>query len=155
MNVALQSPTILIVDDDLGHCELVKRNLRRADISNEIRVIHSGQEALDFVFGQGAYAENGGDELLILLDINMPGGLSGLDVLGALKAHPTAKLIPVLMLTTTDDPRDINRCYELGCSVYITKPVDPGSFIDAIKQLGFLISVIQVPTGTRQVVGHA
>lgn len=141
-----KSLTILIVDDDHGHCELVRRNLRRAGISNMVVTVHDGDQALDFVFRRGAHAGRASDsELLILLDINMPGGLSGLDVLGIIKADPASKRIPVIMLTTTDDPRDINRSYDLGCSVYITKPVEPSQFIEAISRLGLLISVMAVP----------
>jgi len=78
---------------------------------------------------------------LILLDVNMP-GLDGAEVLRQIKAHPRKKKIPVIMLTTTDDPREIKRFYELGCSVYVTKPVDPGAFIEAIKRLGMFISIV-------------
>jgi CheY-like chemotaxis protein len=156
MNRLLDSPTILVVDDDLGHCELVRRNLRRAGVSNEIRSVHDGKSALDFVFGQGAFAGHAlRSDLLILLDINMPGGMSGLDVLQALKADAAARIIPVIMLTTTDDPRDIEKCYALGCSVYITKPVDPERFIEAVKRLGLLLSVIQVPHLAGLGGGHA
>jgi CheY-like chemotaxis protein len=148
-------PTILIVDDDLGHCELVRRNLRRAGVSNEIRAIHDGISALDFVLGRGAYiGQPHCANLLILLDINMPGGLSGLDVLQALKEDPAGRMTPVIMLTTTDDPRDIDRCYALGCNVYITKPVDPEHFIDAVKRLGMMLSVIQVPHAATLGGGH-
>ena len=143
--------TIFIVDDDPGHCELLKRNFRRVGISNEILVVHDGDDALDFVFCRGAYkdrARNG--ELLILLDVNMPGRLRGPDVLRAIKADPATKLIPVIMLTTTDDPREVNWCYELGCSVYITKPVDSAKFVEAIQRLGLLLAVVRLPSeGTR------
>lgn len=141
------SVTILIVDDDHGHCELVRRNLRRAGVSNRIEVVHDGQRALDLVFRRGGpLLPSGVGKLLILLDINMPGGLSGLEVLRTIKADPVTRLIPVIMLTTTDDPRDVNRSYALGCSVYITKPVDPGKFVEAINRLGLLIGVVRLPT---------
>jgi CheY-like chemotaxis protein len=137
--------TILVVDDDAGHAELVRRNLRRSGINNEIVTLTSGSDALDFVLCRGPYANKAGDvELLVLLDIDMP-GIDGVEVLRQVKADATAKKIPVIMLTTTDDPREINRCYELGCSVYITKPVDPSVFIDAIQRLGLFISVVSVP----------
>lgn len=142
-----ESLTILIVDDDPGHCELLTRNFRRAGISNEMVVVHSGDEALDFVFRRGAFESRpGGGELLILLDVNMPGELRGPDVLRAVKSNPATKFIPVIMLTTTDDPREINQCYELGCSVCITKPVDPSKFVEAIKRLGLLLAVVRLPT---------
>ena len=137
--------TVVIVDDDEGHVELVRRNLRRSGIHNPIVTLNSGAEALDYVFCRGAHAGRTNDgELLILLDINMP-GIDGVEVLRRIKADDKTKSIPVLMLTTTDDPREINRCYELGCSVYITKPVDPSAFIEAIQRLGLFISVVRMP----------
>ena len=136
---------ILVVDDDEGHAELVRRNLRRAGITNGIVELSSGEAALDYIFKRGLYAEREGNgHLLVLLDINMP-GIDGVEVLRQVKAHPTKKKIPVIMLTTTDDPREVERCYSLGCSVYITKPVEPERFIEAIKRLGLFISVVSIP----------
>jgi len=138
--------TILIVDDDEGHTELIRRNFQRAGIDNRLESLTSGRDALDYVFRRGAHASRRGDsELLILLDIRMPGSHDGVEVLRQLKADPQAKTIPVIMLTTTDDPREIDRCYELGCNVYITKPIESGAFIDAIRRVGLLISVMSVP----------
>ena len=103
-------------------------------------------KALDYVFCRAAHEGRKRDgELMILLDINMP-GLDGVEVLRQIKADPVSRKIPVLMLTTTDDPREVNRCYDLGCSVYITKPVDPAAFINAIKRLGLFIAVVSMPT---------
>jgi len=142
-----QHVTILVVDDDEGHIELVRRSFRRTGISNLITSVTSGSDALDYVFGRGAYANRPGtSDLLILLDIRMPGAYDGIEVLRQIKADPTTKSIPVIMLTTTDDPREINRCYELGCNVYITKPVESTAFIEAINRLGLLISVMKMPT---------
>jgi CheY-like chemotaxis protein len=146
MIVSSTSLNILVVDDDHGHCELVTRNLRRAGVSNPIEVVHSGAEALNFLFRREQYVNRPPcEELLVLLDINMPGRFSGFDVLREVKACPETKLIPVVMLTTTDNPKEINLCYDLGCSVYITKPVDPGKFIEAVTNLGLLISVVRLP----------
>lgn len=142
--------TILVVDDDAGHTELVRRNLQRSGVNNPIVALSDGAAALDFIFCRGPYADRTGNgELLVLLDINMP-GIDGVEVLRQIKADPHAKRIPVLMLTTTDDPREINRCYELGCSIYITKPIDPSRFIDAIQKLGLFISVVSVPTDLQR-----
>lgn len=141
------SLTIVIVDDDHGHCELVMRNLRRTGVSNEFVIIHRGDEALDFVYRRGVHADRPGNgDILLLLDINMPGGLSGLDVLREIKSEDATRQIPVIMLTTTDNPREINLCYELGCSVYITKPIDPGRFMEAVTRLGLFLSVIRLPS---------
>lgn len=138
--------TILIVDDDEGHTELVRRNLRRTGISNSIESLSRGADALDYVFRRGAHAERKGDgALLVLLDINMPGSHDGVEVLRQIKSNQQAKSIPVIMLTTTDDPREVDRCYELGCNVYITKPVESGAFIEAIKRVGLMFSVMSVP----------
>jgi len=75
----------------------------------------------------------------------MPGSVNGVEVLRQIKADPATGKIPVIMLSTTDDPREISLCYELGCSVYITKPVDPLQFIEAIKRLGLFLQVIRLP----------
>jgi CheY-like chemotaxis protein len=140
-----------MVDDDEGLTELVRRNLRRAGIRNPMVALRSGAEALDYVFRRGVHKERPSDrELLILLDINMPGGLDGIEVLRQLKSNQETKSIPVIMLTTTDDPREVNRCYELGCNVYMTKPVEPSGFIDAIHRLGLFISVVSLPSAEGQ-----
>ena len=140
--------TILVVDDDEGHIELVRRNLQRAGINNHVVPITNGRTALDYVFCRGAYVDRKGDggDLLLLLDINMPGGLDGIEVLRQIKSDDETKMIPVIMLTTTDDPREVNRCYALGCNVYVTKPVDLSAFVDAIKRLGLFISVVSMPS---------
>jgi CheY-like chemotaxis protein len=137
--------TIVIVDDDDGHVELVRRNLRRSGIDNDMVSFANGLAALDFVMCRGVHANRAGDgELLLLLDINMP-GLDGVEVLRQVKDNPSTKKIPVVMLTTTDDPREINRCYDLGCNVYVTKPVEPAAFIEAVQRLGLFISVVSLP----------
>jgi len=141
----MSQATILLVDDDDGHVELVRRNLKRSGIINSVVALSDGQRALDFIFRRGtcaALTHNG--NLLVLLDINMP-GIDGIEVLRQIKSDPRSRQIPVLMLTTTDDVREIGRCYALGCNVYITKPVDPSRFIEAIQQLGLFISVITTP----------
>jgi CheY-like chemotaxis protein len=141
--------TILIVDDDEGHVELLRRNLSRIALGNPIIALKNGTRALDYVFRRGEFAERVGAEPLILLDINMPGSVNGVEVLRQIKADPLTQKIPVIMLSTTDDPREVSLCYELGCSVYITKPVDPIRFIEAIKRLGLFLQVISVPDDER------
>ena len=136
--------TILIVDDDEGHIELVRRNLSRIALGNPMIALHDGAQALDYIFRRGEFAGRTGADPLILLDINMPGSVNGIEVLRQIKADPVTRKIPVIMLSTTDDPREISLCYELGCSVYITKPVDPLQFIEAIKRLGLFLQVIRV-----------
>jgi CheY-like chemotaxis protein len=141
-----ESLVILLAEDDAGHASLVKRNLKRAGIVNNIVHVEDGQEALDYLRCQGKYAgraQNG--PLLLLLDIKMP-RVDGVEVLKQLKAEEKTARIPVIMLTTTDDPREIQRCYELGCSVYITKPVSYDDFVEANKRLGLFLSIVKVPS---------
>jgi CheY-like chemotaxis protein len=137
--------TILIVDDDEGHVELVRRNLRRIAVSNPIVTLSNGELALDYIFRRGEYAGRVGADPLILMDINMPGAVNGVEVLRQIKANVKTRKTPVIMLSTTDDPREVALCYELGCSVYITKPVDSLQFIEAIKRLGLFLQVICLP----------
>jgi CheY-like chemotaxis protein len=135
---------ILIVDDDEGHVELLRRNLGRIALGNPLLVLHDGARALDFIFRRGDYAGRTGADPLILLDINMPGAIGGVEVLRRIKADPATRKTPVIMLSTTDDPREVSICYDLGCSVYITKPVDPLQFIEAIRRLGFFLQIIRL-----------
>ena len=141
---------IVLAEDDDGHASLVQRNLERAGLANGLERLKDGQEALDFVRGEGAYAGRNPSQqpVLLLLDIKMP-RVDGVEVLRQIKADPRTALIPVIMLTTTDDPREIQRCYELGCSVYITKPVDYQGFVEAIKRLGLFLQVVRVPSTSQ------
>jgi CheY-like chemotaxis protein len=142
--MAAEPMMILLAEDDDGHALLVKRNLQRAGISNEVFHVTNGQEALDFVRREGKYVNRDGANLLLVLDINMP-CLDGVQVLQQIKADEGTAKIPVIMLTTTDDPREIERCYEIGCSVYITKPVEYEQFVEAVKRLGLFLQVVQIP----------
>lgn len=136
--------TILLVDDDEGHVELVRRNLRRIGVSNPIIALYDGAKALDYIFRRGEFEGRESVDLLILLDINMPGSVNGVEVLRQMKADALTRKTPVIMLSTTDDPREIGKCYDLGCSIYITKPVDPVQFIEAIKRLGLFLQIIRL-----------
>jgi CheY-like chemotaxis protein len=137
--------TLILAEDDPGHASLVQRNLRRAGFVNELVHVKDGQEALDFIHAEGDYKDRTiADFVLLLLDINMP-RLDGVEVLRRIKADPVTAMIPVIMLTTTDDPREVERCYELGCSVYLTKPVEYEGFIEAINRLGLFLQVVKVP----------
>ena len=136
---------IVLAEDDEGHAQLVRINLKRAGVANEIVHVTDGQQALDFILRRGTYqgrVSNG--PLLLVLDINMP-RVDGVEVLRQVKASDATARIPVIMLTTTDDPREIERCYGLGCSVYITKPVEYAPFVEAIQRLGLFLQVVQVP----------
>ena len=136
---------ILIADDDPGHVRLIEKNLARAGLHNRIERFQNGQEVLDFLFHRSSTRMRQLDTAyLLLLDIRMP-QVDGVEVLRQLKADAELRKIPVSMLTTTDDPREVSRCHELGCSNYIVKPVDYDKFAEAIKQLGLFISLVQVP----------
>ena len=136
---------ILIAEDDDGHATLIQRNLRRAGIVNEIIRFKDGKEVLDFLFqkGDGAKRKSGNAHLL-LLDIRMP-KIDGIEVLKRVKADDELKKMPVMMLTTTDDPREVEHCHKLGCSNYVTKPIDYDKFVDAVRQLGLFLLIVQVP----------
>jgi len=137
--------TIIMIEDDEGHARLIERNIRRSGVNNEIVPFTNGTAAMDYLFGQdGAGAHRKGEALLVLLDLNLP-DMTGIDILKRVKESRYLKSIPVVVLTTTDDSHEIKRCYELGCNVYITKPVNYESFANAIRQLGLFFSVIQVP----------
>jgi CheY-like chemotaxis protein len=136
---------IVLAEDDEGHAYLVQQNLADAGVTNPIVHVANGQEALDYVYRQGSHAGRVPDgPLLLLLDINMP-LVDGVEVLRRLKADPATAQLPVIVLTTTDDPREIQRCYELGCSCYVTKPVEYVRFVEAIRKLGLFLSIVQVP----------
>ena len=140
---AHQPVNIVMIEDDEGHARLIERNIRRAGISNEIKHFLDGTSALDYLFNhQDGPTKNG--PALVLLDLNLP-DMSGTDILARIKNEPRMKRTPVVVLTTTDDKVEIQRCYDLGCNVYITKPVNYESFAEAIRQLGLFLAVIQVP----------
>ena len=136
---------ILLAEDDDGHATLIQRNLHRAGVVNQVVRVVNGQQALDYIFSRGEFANRPTDlNLLLLLDINLP-LLDGFEVLRQLKENPKTSQIPVILLTTTDDPRDVARGYALGCSVYITKPLKYEAFVEAIRRLGLFLEIIQVP----------
>ena len=143
----MNSPvTIIMIEDDEGHARLIERNIRRSGINNEILPFTNGTAALRYLFGKdGSGLDHKGEALMILLDLNLP-DTSGIDILRRVKENRYLKSTPVVVLTTTDDSVEIKRCYELGCNVYITKPVNYESFATAIRQLGLFFSVIQVPS---------
>ena len=139
-----QTVGIVMIEDDEGHARLIEKNIRRAGISNGIRHFTDGTTALDFLFNAADGPAKSGPAM-ILLDLNLP-DMSGTDILARIKAEGSPlKRTPVVVLTTTDDKVEIERCYDLGCNVYITKPVNYENFAQAIRQLGLFLSVIQVP----------
>ncbi len=141
-----QRPVVIVmIEDDEGHARLIERHIRRAGVNNEIIPFVNGLEALDFLTGdKGPAAAADGAGFLILLDLNLP-DVSGVEVLRQIKSNERTRRIPVIVLTTTDDKVEIERCYALGCNVYITKPVNYDNFANAIRQLGLFLLVMQIP----------
>ena len=141
----MEKPVILLSEDDDGHVRLIKNNIRRAGINNDIVVFKDGQETLDFLYRNGTGPHRGKQvAYLLLLDLYMP-VVNGLEVLKQLKQDNNLKNIPVVVLSTADDPKQIEHCYEIGCSKYIIKPVDYLSFSNTIRQLGRFINREVIP----------
>ena len=132
---------ILLAEDDDGHAELIKDLLIEVGVRNPITRFRDGQEVLDFLANPDSLRNH---SYLLLLDIRMP-RVNGVDVLRHMKGDDLLKDIPVIMLTTTDDPREVQNCYQLGCNCYITKPVEFGQFTSVLKQLGLFLLIVQVP----------
>ena len=135
--------TIVMIEDDQGHATLIEKNLRRAGITNELIHFNTGQKAVDHFFGTDSRANE--NPMLILLDLNLP-EIDGYEILSKLKNDKKTHKIPVIVLTTTDNPREVEKCYEMGCNVYITKPVEYEAFAESIKKLGLLLAVVKVPS---------
>jgi CheY-like chemotaxis protein len=136
---------ILMAEDDPGHAELVRMNLERAGLRNPVRLFTNGQQVLDFFFGgAGEPAFDPEGSYLLLLDIRMP-MIDGVEVLRRLKADPDLRAVPVIMLTTMDDPVEVRRCHALGCNSYITKPVEYEKLIEVVRQLGLYLALVRVP----------
>ncbi len=140
-----EETVILITEDDDGHADLLQKNLVRANLGNSVIRFSDGLELLDFLFnGEKCGKRKNGSKYILLLDIQLP-RMDGREVLRHIKKDGELKKIPVIMLTTTDDPREIDQCFALGCSSYITKPVGYDRFADVVGQIKHFLSVSQVP----------
>lgn len=135
---------VLIVEDDEGHAKLIKKNLKRSGLSNNLINFYDGQEVLDYLYSDDILNNSSKKYFLMLLDINMP-KVSGVEVLEKLKNDERFCKIPIIMLTTTDDNREVDKCHKLGCNNYITKPLDYDQFVSSIKQLGLFLSIVKIP----------
>ncbi|MBF0271591.1 MAG: response regulator [Magnetococcales bacterium] len=143
---ATQSVTIVMVEDEDAHAILIERNLRRCGITNPIVRLSNGREAIDYLLNKGQYAGRQRPlHLLVLLDLNMP-EVDGYQVVREMKADEKCRVIPVVILTTTDDPQEVQRCYDLGCNNFITKPVNPLDFAKTIQNMGLLINIMSFPS---------
>lgn len=127
---------ILLVEDNEDHAELTLRALRNNNLINEVYVVKDGEEALDFLYHQGKYADvkEFPPPGLILLDVSLP-KVSGLEVLETLKGDPQLKAIPIIMLTTSAREEEMTRCYVNGANSYVTKPVNFEEFVKKIKEI--------------------
>jgi len=135
---------ILIVDDSTKDVELAIAALAEKNLANDIVVAEDGEEALDYLYKRGKFAEEKGYPAVILLDIKMP-KMDGIEVLRHIRADPKLKLIPVIMVTSSHEERDLVESYKLGANSYVVKPIDITQFIDAIKVLGQFWAVINQP----------
>jgi two-component system response regulator len=140
---------ILLVEDSPEDFEATVRALKRAGLANPILRCEDGDEALDYFFRRGRYADPALSPRpgIVLLDLNLP-GTDGREVLAAVKADPDLRAIPVVVLTTSTDERDVERCYQVGANSYMKKPVDLAGFMQAIQRMkDFWFEVVIVPRG--------
>lgn len=127
--------TILLVEDDDGHARLVEKNLRRAGLTNDIIRVSDGQQAMDFLWSCGHWqSQERPRHLLVLLDLNLP-LVDGFTVMRKLKSDPDTRRIPVIVITTTAESQDLQRCNQLGCDFIITKPTNQAQFAEAMREL--------------------
>jgi CheY-like chemotaxis protein len=136
---------ILLVEDDPRDVELILNALSEYNVANEIAIARDGVEALDYVYRRGTFAERPVDNpVVILLDLKLP-KLDGVQVLRQLKADERTRLIPIVILTSSRESRDLAECYALGANAYVVKPVRFTEFVDAVKQVGLFWTLINDP----------
>lgn len=142
---------ILLVEDNPNDVELALRALRTSRVSNRVVVVNDGAEALDYLFGTGKHAQRDASQVpkLVLLDLKLP-KVDGLEVLAKVKSDPRTQAIPVVMLTTSHEERDMVESYRLGVNSYIVKPVDFEQFTKAVQQLGLYWLLMNETPGNRR-----
>jgi len=146
--VTVEEVEVLLVEDNSSDAELTVRALKKNNLTNRLQIARDGVEALDFLFARGAFANRVGSQLpkVVLLDMKLP-KMSGLEVLAAIRTDERTKVLPVVMLTSSKQEPDIQRCYALGVNSYIVKPVDFEAFAHAVTQAGlYWLLVNQPPT---------
>jgi two-component system, response regulator len=151
----MNAKVILLVEDNPSDRDLTRRALERAHISNQLVVAEDGQEALDYLFGHGQYDGRDPRDMptVVLLDINLP-KLNGLEVLQEIRAKETTRLLPVVMLTTSDQEQHVVASYNLGANSYIRKPVDFHQFAEAIHNWGiYWLLLNEIPAGNEVPIG--
>ena len=134
---------ILIAEDDDGHALLIKEGLEDSGVRNQIIRFSNGKEVWGFLTETRAQVKRKNMAYLLLLDINMP-KMDGVEVLKRMKNNPELNDIPIIMLTTTDDPKEVEQCYHIGCNAYVTKPIDFGNFAETLKRLGLFIQIVKI-----------
>lgn len=143
--MAERSPlTILLAEDDDGHALLVEKNLRRVGLGSQVLRFRDGAETLAYLRQDHAGEGHSSSPRVLLLDLNMP-GVDGLAVLEKLRQDERTRTIPVIVLSTTHTSAEIQRCYELGCNAFVTKPVDYGQFTESIKKLAGFFAILELP----------
>lgn len=136
---------ILLVEDNPRDLELSLLALEKSNLANEVVTVRDGKEALDYLFRRGPYAERQqGNPAVVLLDLKLP-KVDGIEVLEKIKAEPTLQAVPVVMLTTSREEKDLLRSYQLGVNAYVVKPVVFKEFIEAIRELGIFWAVLNEP----------
>jgi CheY-like chemotaxis protein len=137
---------ILVVEDDAGHARLIQKNLARLGLDHRIHRFEDGQEILDFLHFSGPGPHRAADiPYLMLLDIRLP-RVDGLEVLRQVKTHEELQPMPVIMLTTSENPQEIDYCYRMGCGGYIVKPIRFDEFSAMIERVGRFLTTVRVPT---------
>ena len=140
-----QTLNVVLVEDDEGHATLVRRNLRRAGLQSDPVHLRDGQEVLDYVYRRDRWTNRSAhDSVAMILDLNMP-RLGGFEVLRRLKADRALARIPVFVLTTSDNPAEIDRCYTLGASACMVKPLDYGAFGELVHRLADFLIAARLP----------
>jgi CheY-like chemotaxis protein len=139
------SGKVLLVEDDPRDVELALEALRDNNLAERIVVAHDGEAALDFVYRRGAFADRPeGHPIVILLDLKMP-KVDGLEVARQLRSDPQTRLIPIVILTSSRESRDLDECYGIGVNAYIVKPVHFSDFISAVRQVGVFWALLNEP----------
>ena len=142
------SKIILLVEDNAQDEKLILRALKKINLANEVDVARDGQQALDFLFATGEFAARRGSDLptVVILDINLP-RVNGLDVLATLRADPRTRLLPVVILTSSDEERDRLRSYETGANSFVRKPLEFAEFAETVARLGVYWLATNEPPG--------
>lgn len=136
---------ILYIDDSVRDTELALEVLKESNLANEVLVLRDGVEALDYLFQRGRFEGQFHEQpAVILLDLKMP-RIDGIEVLRQIKLDPSLKVIPVVVMTSSREEQDLNRCYQLGANAYVVKPVEFHEFLDAVKSLGIFWAILNTP----------